>query len=283
MKKILTVVAMLVMAISASAQEESNEGGLMDLFVEKFVNKGEVNDIIVNNLRQEIMSGITNSGRVNVTDVSTYEGSDLPTQKHDRLNALKSEKFDFLLEGTLNSVLQQKSVSKDGTTHYEAVINYTLVLTDVESGVMLKSDTFKDSWNIGGTADEAVLKAIEKAGDRMKKYVNDNFKVEAVIEALDEVDLKKKSVKTCYVSTGSDMGIEKGQIFEVFANVEIVNKQVRKKIGELKADEVMSGEMTHCSVKSGGPEIKEFFDKGIKLSVVSRAKKDPLGLGGIIK
>ena len=169
MKKILTVVAMMVMAISASAQEEeSKEGGLMSLFVEKFVNKGEVNDIVVNNLRQEIMSGITNSGRVNVVDASTYEGTDLPTQKHDRLKVL-GEKFDFVLDGTLNSVLQQKSVSKDGTTSYEAVINYTLVLTDAESGAMTKSDTFKDSWNIGGTADEAILKAIEKAGDRMKK------------------------------------------------------------------------------------------------------------------
>ncbi len=278
MKKLFTVVAMLIMALGASAQEESEkEGGLLDLFVEKFVNKGDVNDIVVNNLRQEIMSGITNSGRVNVVDVSTYEGTNIPTQKNDRIKFLRDEKFDFMLEGTLNSVLSQKSVSKDGTTTYEAVINYTLALTDVDGGTLIKSDTFKDSYNVGGTSDEAILKAIERAGSRMKKYVNDNFKVEAIIEALDEIDLKKNSVKTCYVSTGSDMGIEKGQIFEVFANIEVANKQVRKKIGELKADEVMSGEMTHCSVKSGGPEIKKFFDDNIKLTVVSRAKKEALG------
>lgn len=280
MKKLFTVVAMLIMALGASAQEESeNGGGLLSLFVEKFVNKADADNIVVNNLRQEIMSGITNSGRVHVVDVSTFEGTDIPTQKSDRIKFLRDreDKFDFMLEGTLNSVLSQKSVSKDGTTTYEAVINYTLALTDVDGGTLIKSDTFKDSYNVGGTADEAILKAIERAGSRMKKYVNDNFKVEAAIEALDEIDLKKNSVKTCYVSTGSSMGIEKGQIFEVFANIEVVGKQVRKKIGELKADEVMSEEMTHCSVKSGGPEIKKFFDDNIKLTVVSRAKKEALG------
>lgn len=274
MRKIFCLVAMVFMVVGASAQDE-----LKSLFVEKFVNNSQTNDITVQNLRQEIMSGITNSGRVTVVDESTLAGTDIPTSKRDRLKFLGEKGFNFVLEGTLNSILQQKSISKDKqTTYYEAVINYTLTLTDVESGTVKSSDTYKDSWSTGGTADEAVLKAIEKAGDRMKKYVNDNFKVEAIIKALDDIDQKKNAVKTCYVSTGSDMGIEKGQIFEVFANLEVAGEPIRKKIAEIKADEVMSGTMTHCSVKSGGAEIKRYFDEKIVLTVVSRAKKE-FGLG----
>lgn len=273
MKKTLVILAtMMAVAISASAQVE-----LKNLFVEEFVNNSQTNDITVKNLRQEIMSGITNTGRVNVVDASTLP--DLPAQKRDRLKAM-ADKFDFVLEGTLNSILQQKSISKDKqTTYYEAVINYTLTLTDVQTGAVKGSETFKDSWSTGGTADEAVLKAIEKAGNRMLKYVNDNFKVEAVIKALDEIDQKKNAVKSCYVTVGSEMGIEKGQIFEVYANIEVAGEPVRKKVAELKAEEVMSGTLTHCNVKNGGAEIKKYFDDNIVLTVISRAKKDVLGIG----
>ena len=114
----------------------------------------------------------------------------------------------------------------------------------------------------------------------MKRFVEDNFKVEAVVKGLDDVDLKKNVVKTCYVSIGEDMGIAKGQIFEVFANIEVLGEPVRKKVAELKCDEVLSGTMSHCSVKSGGDLIKKYFDEGITLTVISRAKKQSI-LSGI--
>lgn len=59
---------------------------------------------------------------------------------------------------------------------------------------------------------------------------------------------------------------------------DIAKRLVRKKIGEIKADEVMSDEITHCVVKNGGIDIyKCFFDedytKNYSLWVVSRPKK----------
>jgi hypothetical protein len=76
------------------------------------------------------------------------------------------------------------------------------------------------------------------------------------------------------------MGIAKGQIFEVFANIEVLGEPVRKKVAELKCDEVLSGTMSHCSVKSGGDLIKKYFDEGITLTVISRARKQSI-LSGI--
>jgi hypothetical protein len=111
----------------------------------------------------------------------------------------------------------------------------------------------------------------------MARFVDDKFKVEAIIKALDQVDEKKGAVKTCYITIGSAAGIAKGQIFEVFANVKIAGEDVEKKIGEVKAKEVMSPTLTLCDVKSGGEEIKKNFEGGITMTVVSRAKKDILG------
>ena len=123
--------------------------------------------------------------------------------------------------------------------------------------------------------DQSETIAIERAKKRMKRFVDENFKVEAVIKALDEMD--KKGVKTCYVSTGSNAGITKGQIFEVFSQIEVAGEKVNKKIGELKAEEVLSGTLTKCSVKSGGDKIKTCFEQKTVMTVVSRAKK-PGGL-----
>jgi hypothetical protein len=86
----------------------------------------------------------------------------------------------------------------------------------------------------------------------------------------------KKGVKSCYINIGSNAGIQKGQIFEVFSQVEIAGEKINKKIGELKAEEVLSGTLTKCDVKNGGGDIKTCFDSKVPLTVVSRAKKPGL-------
>ena len=158
------------------------------------------------------------------------------------------------------------------TTYYhEGNVNYTLTLVNSETGVTAISETFIDS-STGDSSEEAIMRAANEAKDRMERFVQNNFKVEATIKALDEVD-DKKGVKTCYINIGSDMGVEKGQIFEVFGQIEVAGENVDRKIGEVKIIEVVSGTMSHCSTKSGGPEIKSAFEKQQKITVRSRAKK----------
>ena len=269
MKKILFLATMLFVVSATSAQEKTL------VCIEKFKNNSSMNNITMNNLRNEIMQGIIEKKRVDVTDATSLT---LPEGKAERLKALKEKDFEYLIEGTLNSVDQKKS--SDGK-NFIAEVNYTLTIIDVNSGLTKSSDTYKDSWNIGNTSEEAVLKAVEQARKRMAKFVDDKFKVEAIIKALDQIDEKKGAVKSCYITIGSAAGIEKGQIFEVFANVKIAGEDVEKKIGEVKAKEVMSPTLTLCDVKNGGEEIKKNFEGGITMTVVSRAKKDILG--GFIK
>ena len=114
----------------------------------------------------------------------------------------------------------------------------------------------------------------------MERFVQENFKVEATIKALDEVD-PKKGAKSCYISIGKDRGIEIGQIFEVFSRIQVAGEQVDKKIGEVKVAEVMSGTMSRCTVKNGGPTIKTAFENQQVITVRSRPKKDNI-FGGLL-
>ena len=272
MKKLLTLVAVFMMAVCASAQDEQ-----LTIFVEKFVNNSSQKDILVRNLHEAIISGLSGTGRLIVIDAGNYVGKPLPKERRDRVKAL-GEKFDYFLEGTLNSVTSKHVSNKNGS-YYSATSNFTLILTDPHTGIEKVRKVYS-SESTGGTDEEAILESVTSASGYMKRFVEDNFKVEAVVKGLDDVDLKKNVVKTCYVSIGEDMGIAKGQIFEVFANIEVLGEPVRKKVAELKCDEVLSGTMSHCSVKSGGDLIKKYFDEGITLTVISRARK-PSILSGI--
>lgn len=271
MKKLFALAALLLSAVSMMAQDDKPK-----VLVDNFVNNAKASSIACNNLRQEIIAGLMATDRLVVVDAATID--DMPESKNERLGFLNDMGIEFYIEGVLNSIdTRKKTTERDGkrTVHYEADINYTLNVLESETGITKSSETLKDSYTVGDTEDEAILKAIERAKKRMTRFVDENFKVEAIIKALDEVD--KKGVKSCYVSTGSNAGVSKGQIFEVFSKIEVAGEKVSKKIGELKADEVLSGTLTKCSVKNGGAEIKSCFDNKVVMTVVSRAKKQPLG------
>jgi TolB-like protein len=260
MKKLFTLAMTMLMAMGLSAQDEKTV-----VCVGQFQNNSNKSSIISKNLRNEIMDGIIEKDRLTVVDITTL--GDLPKEKNELVKMLNEKGIEFIIEGTLNSV----DVKKDDK-YYKSEINYTLTIIDTSTGITKNTETFKDTWNIGSTNDEAILKAIEYAKGRMSKYIDNNFKVEAVIKALDQVDAKK-GVKTCYISTGSAAGIGKGQIFEVFIVAEVAGEKIQKKIAEVKAKEVMSPTLTLCEVKNGGMEIKTNFESKIPMTVVSRAQK----------
>ena len=278
MKKLFVMAAMLLSMVGAMAQE-----GKPSVFVEQFANKSSAKDAVANAVQQAIVSGLVGTGRLIVVDAGTMK--DVPTLKNDRLKFLNEAEINWMVEGCLNSVSSaKKSMTISGKTsyYYEGNVNYTLTLIETETGVTAISETYSES-STGDSETEAITAAANDAKKRMERFVQNNFKVEATIKALDEVDAKK-GVKTCYVSIGSDMGVEKGQIFEVFAQIQVAGENVDRKIGEVKVLEVVSGTMSRCSTKDGGPAIKNVFENQQKITVRSRAKKDVLGgFGGLIK
>jgi PPE-repeat protein len=279
MRKLFVMAALLLSVVGAMAQDDKPS-----VLVEKFTNKSTANSSVCNAVQQAIVSGLVGTGRLTVVDAGTM--ADLPTVKNDRLLFLNDNGIQWMVEGILNSVSsahKSSTISGKTTYYYEGDVNYTLTLINTETGVTAISETYIES-STGDSSDEAIRRAANDAKGRMNRFVQENFKVEATIKALDEVD-NKKGAKSCYISIGSDKGIEAGQIFEVFSQIEIAGEKVDKKIGEVKVQEVMSGTLSRCSVKNGGPAIKSAFENQQKITVRSRPKKESVlgGLGGLLK
>lgn len=277
MKKLFVIAAMLLNVMGAMAQEDKPA-----VLVQQFVNKSSGKDAVANTVQQSVVSGLVGTNRLNVVDAGTM--TDLPKVKNDLLVYLGDNGIGWLVEGILNSVSSaHKSSTVNGKTtyYYEGNVNYTLTLINTETGVTAISETYTNS-STGDSETEAITAAATGAKGRMERFVQNNFKVEATIKALDEVD-DKKGVKTCYINIGSNMGVENGQIFEVFGQIQVAGENIDRKIGEVKVIEVVSGTMSRCSTKSGGPAIKSAFENQQRITVRSRAKKDILGgLGNLL-
>ncbi len=267
MKKILSVVAALFfMTLTASAQDKPV------VCIEDFTNSSNLRPSYAKQLQNEIVSGISATTRVTIVQPSSF--GKLPKDPTEYENALKAKGVNFILKGTLNDYTTGTSKSViDGKSYITAEVSYTLSLIDIETHLTISSDTEKCTYNTGSSDSDALTKAIDAASDNMKKYVDRHFKISATIKALDQVD-PKKGAKTVYITIGSDAGITKGDILEVSAEVNIAGEKARKKIGEVKVNEIMSGTLSLCSVKNGGLEIKKAFEEGTQMTVMTRPKRN---------
>ena len=284
MKKIFSFVALIMLcAISAFAQD-NDQNAKKGVCVDEFTFNSSIGTNWVTNLRNNVMEGLLKTGRLKIIDITTIK--DLPTVKEDRLAKIREYGADVTVKGHYNS-LDCKSKTKDGKTHYETTSDFTLTLESTETGEIIGTQTFNESSYSGDTAEESITSALKDAIGDMRKFVDNNFKMEAVIKALDQVH-PKKGAKTVYISVGSDAGVRVGgsiledplggtaSMFDVFQEVQIANEPVAKKIGTLKAKEVMGANLTLCTVTKGGVEIQQAMEQNIKLIVVSRAAKGPL-------
>lgn len=264
MKKFFSFVAMmLLVSTTIIAQNEKQ-----NVAVEEFTYDSSTDANRVTNLRNNIISGITATTRVNVIDVTNL--TSLPTDKQERLIAL-GDLADVILTCHINSL---KTSTKDNK--WTCKSNYTITLTDAHGGAVISTTPFEDSWLSGSTEAEAITECMNYATKNMKKFIDNNFKMEAIVKQFDQVD-DKKGVKTAYINIGSNAGVTVGQMFDIMAEIEVVGEKAQKKIGDAKAQEVVSASMTLVKITKGGVEMKKAFDNNQKLIVISRAKKGPFG------
>lgn len=282
MRKIFSLLALMMLCVISAFAQDNDQNAKKGVCVDEFTFNSSIGTNWVTNLRNNVMEGILKTGRVQVIDITTLK--DLPTEEQDRLAKIKELGVDVLLQGHYNS-LDCQAKTKDGKTHYETASDFNLTLKNVETGEVISTQNFKNTWYSGETSQESITSALKEAIDDMRKFIDNNFKMEAIIKALDQVH-PKKGARTVYITVGSDAGVQVGgglldtalnagasgaSIFDVFQEVKIVDQIATKQIGTLKAKEVMGANLTLCTVTKGGVEIQKAFEQNIKLIVVSRA------------
>ena len=268
-KTIISVVMMLFAASTLFAQSSEKT----NVCVDQFTYSTNIGTNWVEHLRNCIIEGLTQQSRLNMIDIKTF--GELPSAENDKFAKLSEGGVEIVVKGHFTS-LDVKSVTKDGKVTYETEINYTLKVVDAQSGQITATQNFKHSGS-AETKEKSITDSFTLSADDMKRFVNQNFKITGIVKTLDQVD-NKKGAKTLYITAGSNAGVESGQPFEVFQEVEMAGEMISKKIGEIKVKDVLSGTLSLCNVNKGGKEIQKAFESGVKLTVGSRPKTQ---IGGI--
>ena len=163
---------------------------------------------------------------------------------------------------------------KDGKNHekteYRGNITGTINIKSATTGSILYSQTINssawaDAWF--EATDKAVGYAISRMKQSITASVNNAFPLYAsIVEGARD---KKDKTKEVYIDLGEAQRCTPGIHFTVYTVRTVAGKEAKKKIGQLRVTEVMGDEVSLCKVQRGGQDIKTALDAGEKLLITS--------------
>lgn len=257
MKKLFLILATALLALNVSAQKTTVAVGAV-------TGGNGVSSSHISTLRNQMISGLTSTQRLNVMDVNNLGLS----TSNVRVEDLQPYNIDNLITAHIHSIVTSSSY-KDGKTTYKTEMKYTISVVDTKTGQVTGTS---DETHYGSSYknwDEAYADLFTLIGSDMRSLVNKFFRLSGKIVTIDESNPKKGAISV-YIEIGSDDGATVGTTFEVFKEVEVAGQVISKKIGEIKSKEVSSGSLTLCKVTKGGKEIQEAFDDDVVLVAVSK-------------
>lgn len=269
MKKVFLFAAAMMMAATMNA------GKKLIVSVGDFESASSVEVDVNDKVKSYVTSGLSNVSHLQMIDAK------------DGLGA------DYLVTGNVLSYNVTKSVNDKGETYYKTTMGYSITATNIKDGTT-ESETFKyDGDGIvnvkyGYSQDpnasmEKVFSYIE--GD-MKIFAFEHFPLIGQIVEADYVVDKKGKLTECYITLGSDDGVDAKTKFDILLGKMIAGRTTRQKADvTLTVVEVVAGDLARCKVS--GKEADKVAaaveayasdpQNALPVQVKMKPKKDAMG------
>ena len=281
MKKIFLAAVLIMGALTANAQKPVMYAGSFT-----YADNIEVGEVLA--VRSAIVSGIIDTQRFDLIDADSKDqlnteaerrsSEDAMADKAARAGAMQEKAAQYLLYGYIAQCEGIKKINDDGKVQYTGEVKYTVKVVQASDKKVIASKDFNLSGlkcGIGDSPQSAINDALRHVKNDMKNFVDENFKLKAIILGEGYEAKKKKDKKsdmevevemlTCLVTLGSDHGIEKGQRLDVSVTSMVAGREVNKVIGQLTVQEVMAGDLSQCKVSKGGEEIMTAMNEYLTL------------------
>ena len=233
-------------------------------------------------LRSKVIDGINAINRVNLIDVESEATLALEASRRNsemaledktaRAGVMKTLGANYAIYGSVSKMDADYKTSDSGS-YYVGNIAYSLTVINLENGTVLGTKSFTYTGltgNTGSSRNEAIVSTLNRVKQSMDNFVNEYFKLSGTIVEMKEANKKGDQAKSVYISLGSDSGMAKGQLLEVFEVKMIAGKEAEINVGSLKVDEVVACDLSDCSVTKGGKEIMTAFKAGNELRIKTR-------------
>ena len=278
MKNVFLTAVAVLMSVCVYAQKPV-------VVVDYFSYPSSVKDGYASALRSSVIAGINSVNRVNLVDAESEAALELEALRRNRemamedqtarIGAMKTIGADYIITGVISNISADYNRPDDGKPYYNGNVLYALTVMNVSDGTVVGTKNFvysKLTGNTGSTAEEAIISTFSRVKQSMDNFVNEYFKLKGVVVEMNEASKKGDQAKSCYISLGSDHGIVKGQLLDVFEVKAIAGREALSEIGSLRVSEVVAGDLALAVVTKGGKEIMAAFKKGSELRV--ETKKD---------
>lgn len=287
MKNAILLLICTLCAFPISAQNTVTEDkGKPNVFIDYFWRPTDIPFSWVEALRNSVIEGITETGRVELIDVDSNSALSVEKARREsgevvagddmeRMKVMTSEGANYLIQGRVATFKASIYTSDDGKKYWQATCSYTLKVINPADGKLISTKTFKHGDGITNsiledTKDAAVAKLCTQAVKAVRELVDDAFKIQGTI--LEIAEVKKDKAETVYISLGSKHGVSEGAFFSACIERQIAGRTSQKEIGQLKAESVEGEDITLCEVKKGGKEIKAAIDGGQTIIIKSIQK-----------
>jgi hypothetical protein len=280
MKKLALLFVSLFACIFAFAQKP--------VVVVDYFTSPSCSESSVSALRSQVISGLVETGRVNLIDVESESALVLESHRRSselaledqtaRLGAMKTLGANYIITAVASKIGADRKSTDSGVVYYTGNVVYSLKVVSAEDGTLVGAETYTYTdltAGNGSTSDEAIVATLQKAKRAMKTFVSKYFKAEGQIVEMGE--MKGGKPKSCYINLGSASGMEKGQKCDVYEVKVIAGDTAKKMVGVVVVEEVLAPNLSECKFASGAKEIVDAFQVGHDLMVVTKEKKDILG------
>ncbi|MBQ0056247.1 MAG: hypothetical protein KBT20_01210 [Bacteroidales bacterium] len=284
MRKLLTLIFATFM-VAAFAQEIKKPV----CTIYQFSGSREFSHDEVTIVRNNIVSSLQKTHRLEIVDLSNTVFIEQEAERRMQESAMNDMRMvneittlmsNYAVTGNLDAITVENVELKDYKTGRmytakKATMTYSIKIFDPSTGSIVSSRTYSSS-STENTADVARKNAVSGSSRNMKALIEECFPVKGMVLTVADKDKKGKAAKTVYINLGSEFGIEKGQLFDVKAIIDIAGEKAEKSIGSLKAVEVMSATRTLCEVKAGGEDILKHIEAGNQLPIQTRDTNNAL-------
>lgn len=292
LKKTLTLsFLVLSMAVAAYAQNSNKP----TMYVDKFIvgngvstdNYLKVRSAIINALAQtnkfEIITRDTESS---LKDEEARRSDERMLQdKTARTESMTSSASDYVMTGNVTACEISSTTYDDGTKSYSCALNYSITVAEAKTSKTIGSKTFASGSSgilsglveaftepVGSTPEEAVSNALKNISGDINKFIVEYFPLEGIIYTTD-YEVKKNKLITCYINLGSQDGVTKGDMFEVYVPSIKVGRLSYNTAGKIKVEEVVAPDLAQCKVVSGQEEIYSAISNIMSLDEATQAEQ----------
>lgn len=278
--------SLLVALIIFNCALQAQSGEKPVVFIDYFSYPKTIPTTCADALRNKVIEGIQNTGRVQLIDVSLQNqlNSEEARRKAEsamsdataRNSEMKTLGAHYIISADIASMTATRQIDDNGNTYYKGSVHWNIKVVNTATGTVEKNQSFIHEGITGktaGSAEKAIIATSDYAKISMTGFIDDTFPLEGLILKVETASKKGDKAETVIIDLGKNVGIAKGQRFIVYLETDIAGEVARKEIGTLNALDVLSGSRTVCKVAKGGDLIINAMNRDQKLIIVSRKSK----------